>query len=144
MFDGDLETTNFIEHCQNISRWNVEVKHMTDDPFDQAKKWDENEAVRRQAHDFFAEEAEELKAAIKNNDITDIADGIGDVIFTAVAAGLKAGFTPEHINQIISDVNKSNFTKFDPETGKPIFRSSDGKVMKGSAFQPPKFDFLLT
>lgn len=143
MSDNKMETTNFIEHCNNISRWNVEVKHMSEDPFEQARKWDENESVRQQAYDFFSEEAEELKEAIKNNDITDIADGIGDVIFTAVAAGLKAGFTPEHINQIIAEVNRSNFTKFDPETGKPIFRSTDGKVMKGSAFQPPVFSFLL-
>lgn len=48
---------------------------------------------------------------------------------------------PMHV--IFAEIHRSNLSKLDPETGKPIYRE-DGKVLKGSAYTPPDISTIIT
>lgn len=44
--------------------------------------------------------------------------------------------------KVFTEVHRSNMSKLDPDTGKPIYRA-DGKVLKGSAFFRPDIAAIL-
>lgn len=78
------------------------------------------------------EEAAELVAAIQENDVERIADGIGDLIYvtlgTAVAYDVPAG-------PVFDEVHASNMSKSKP--------NAHGKGGKGEGFQPPHVAAVL-
>lgn len=62
-------------------------------------------------------------------DFAEWVDGIIDLIYVGLGALLEAGFSPQQVNMLMTEVHASNMTKTD-EHGKPIY-DEGGKVLKG-------------
>ena len=84
------------------------------------------------------EELEELKHAIKNNDLKEAVDALTDILYVTYGAGHAFGV---NLDKCFDEVQKSNMSKLG-EDGKPIYNEA-GKVMKGpSYFKPDLSKFL--
>ena len=84
------------------------------------------------------EELEELKKAIEDNDILEVADALTDILYVAYGAGHAFGI---NLDKCFNEVQESNMSKLD-SNGKPIYNES-GKVMKGpNYFKPDLSKFL--
>ena len=84
------------------------------------------------------EELEELKKAIEDNDILEVADALTDILYVAYGAGHAFGID---LDKCFNEVQVSNMSKLGPD-GKPIYNES-GKVMKGpNYFKPDLSKFL--
>ena len=85
-----------------------------------------------------SEELEELKKAISDNDITEVADALTDILYVTYGAGHAFGV---NLDKCFDEVQKSNMSKLG-EDGKPIYNES-GKVMKGpNYFKPDLSKFI--
>ena len=78
------------------------------------------------------EELEELKNAIKNNDLKEAADALTDILYVTYGAGHAFGID---LDKCFDEVQRSNMSKLDKD-GKPIYNES-GKVMKGPKYFKP-------
>ena len=86
------------------------------------------------------EENEEYLEAVQNNDLIEIADALGDMLYilcgTIVSHGLQ-----DKIEAVFDEIQRSNMSKLD-DYGKPIYRE-DGKVLKGLNYSKPNFEGIL-
>ena len=78
------------------------------------------------------EELDELKKAMAENNILEVADALTDILYVAYGAGHAFGI---NLDQCFDEVQESNMSKLD-SNGKPIFNKS-GKVMKGPKYFKP-------
>ena len=78
------------------------------------------------------EELEELKEAIENKDLLEVADALTDILYVTYGAGHAFGID---LDKCFQEVQKSNMSKLD-EDGKPIYNDV-GKVMKGAKYFKP-------
>ena len=78
------------------------------------------------------EELEELKKAIEDNDILEVADALTDILYVAYGAGHAFGI---NLDKCFNEVQESNMSKIGSD-GKPIYNES-GKVMKGPNYFKP-------
>ena len=78
------------------------------------------------------EELEELKKAISDNDIVEIADALTDILYVTYGAGHAFGID---LDKCFDEVQNSNMSKLG-EDGEPIYNES-GKVMKGPKYFKP-------
>ena len=84
------------------------------------------------------EELDELKAAIKYNDIKEVADALTDILYVTYGAGHAFGI---NLDKCFEEVQNSNMSKLGSD-GKPIYNDS-GKVMKGpNYFKPDLSKFI--
>ncbi len=84
------------------------------------------------------EELEELKQAMKNNDLKEAVDALTDILYVTYGAGHAFGV---NLDKCFDEVQKSNMSKLGKD-GKPIYNEA-GKVMKGpSYFKPDLSKFL--
>ena len=84
------------------------------------------------------EELEELKDAIKNNDLKEAVDALTDILYVTYGAGHAFGV---NLDQCFDEVQNSNMSKLGLH-GKPIYNEK-GKVMKGpNYFKPDLSKFL--
>ena len=84
------------------------------------------------------EELEELKQAMKNNDLKEAVDALTDILYVTYGAGHAFGV---NLDKCFDEVQKSNMSKLG-EDGKPIYNEA-GKVMKGpSYFKPDLSKFI--
>jgi len=83
-------------------------------------------------YDLIKEELEELKEAIDNKDLLEVADALTDILYVTYGAGHALGID---LDKCFEEVQKSNMSKLD-EDGKPIYNES-GKVMKGPRYFKP-------
>ena len=84
------------------------------------------------------EELEELKIAIKQKDILEVADALTDILYVTYGAGHAFGI---NLDKCFEEVQNSNMSKLGID-GKPIFNES-GKVMKGpNYFKPDLSKFI--
>ena len=84
------------------------------------------------------EELEELKDAIKNNDLKEAVDALTDILYVTYGAGHAFGV---NLDQCFDEVQNSNMSKLGLD-GKPIYNEK-GKVMKGpNYFKPDLSKFL--
>ena len=81
------------------------------------------------------EELSELKEAIKNKDIKEVADALTDILYVTYGAGHAFGID---LDKCFDEVQRSNMSKLD-ENGKPIF-NEHGKVLKGPNYFKPNLD----
>jgi len=88
--------------------------------------------------DLIEEELDELKEAIVNQDIVEIADALTDILYVTYGAGHAFGID---LDKCYNEVHRSNMTKLD-EDGNPLFRE-DGKVMKSSSYEPPNLTKII-
>ena len=84
------------------------------------------------------EELEELKTAISNNDILEVADALTDILYVTYGAGHSFGI---NLDKCFNEVQQSNMSKLDDD-GKPIY-NEQGKVMKGPKYFKPDLSKFL-
>lgn len=84
------------------------------------------------------EETGEFIAAAKKNDLTGIADALGDIIYVAYGTALTYGID---LDAILREVHRSNMSKLGAD-GRPIIRD-DGKVLKSERYFPPDIEAVL-
>ena len=91
-------------------------------------------------HRLMQEENDEYLEAAMKNDLTLIADALGDKLYilcgTIIAHGLQ-----HKIAEVFNEIHRSNMSKLDNE-GKPIYRE-DGKIMKSSNYFLPDIKNVL-
>ena len=78
------------------------------------------------------EELMELKEAMKNKDLLEVADALTDILYVTYGAGHAFGID---LDKCFEEVQNSNISKLD-ENGKPIY-NEHGKVMKGPNYFAP-------
>ena len=83
-------------------------------------------------YDLIKEELEELKVAMKNKDLLEVADALTDILYVTYGAGHAFGI---NLDKCFEEVQNSNMSKLG-EDGKPIYKES-GKVMKGPKYFKP-------
>ena len=84
------------------------------------------------------EELEELKKAISERNMLEIADALTDLLYVTYGAGHAFGID---LDKCFDEVQNSNMSKLN-ENGKPIYNES-GKVLKGpNYFKPDLSKFI--
>ena len=78
------------------------------------------------------EELDELKEAMDNNDLLEVADALTDILYVTYGAGHAFGID---LDKCFDEVQNSNMSKLS-ENGEPIYNES-GKVMKGPNYFKP-------
>ena len=78
------------------------------------------------------EELDELKEAMKNKDLLEVADALTDILYVTYGAGHAFGI---NLDKCFDEVQNSNMSKLD-DNGKPIYNEY-GKVMKGPKYFKP-------
>ena len=89
-------------------------------------------------YDLIKEELEELNQAIKDKDMTEVADALTDILYVTYGAGHAFGI---NLDECFSEVQNSNMSKLGSD-GKPIYNES-GKVMKGPKYFKPNLKRFL-
>ena len=82
--------------------------------------------------DLIKEELDELKEAMDNNDLLEVADALTDILYVTYGAGHAFGID---LDKCFDEVQNSNMSKLG-EDGVPIYNES-GKVMKGPKYFKP-------
>ena len=86
------------------------------------------------------EENEEYLEAVQNNDLVEIADALGDMLYILCGTIMEHGLQHK-IEEVFDEIQRSNMSKLG-EGGQPIYRE-DGKVMKGPNYFKPDFTKIL-
>tara|TARA_B100001029_G_scaffold132234_1_gene111096 strand:+ start:4 stop:375 length:372 start_codon:yes stop_codon:yes gene_type:complete len=84
------------------------------------------------------EELEELKKAISDNDIVEVADALTDILYVTYGAGHAFGI---NLDKCFNEVQASNMSKLGKDK-KPIY-NEHGKVMKGPDYFKPDLSKFL-
>ena len=84
------------------------------------------------------EELEELKKAISDNDIVEVADALTDILYVTYGAGHAFGI---NLDKCFNEVQDSNMSKLGKDK-KPIY-NEHGKVMKGPDYFKPDLSKFL-
>ena len=88
--------------------------------------------------DLIQEELNELKEAVKNNDIVEVADALSDLLYVTYGGGHSFGID---LDKCFDEVQNSNMSKLG-EDGKPIY-NENGKVMKGPNYFAPNLKKVM-
>jgi predicted HAD superfamily Cof-like phosphohydrolase len=91
-----------------------------------------SDKINKLRYDLIKEELEELKEAMENKDLLEVADALTDILYVTYGAGHAFGID---LDKCFQEVQDSNMSKLD-ENGKPIY-NQDGKVMKGPKYFKP-------
>ena len=89
--------------------------------------------------DLIKEELDELKEAMKNNDLLEVADALTDILYVTYGAGHAFGI---NLDKCFDEVQNSNMSKLG-ENGEPIYNES-GKVMKGPNYFKPNLTKFIS
>ena len=115
--------TNFQSVKKFMETFGQEIKEKASFP---------NEKITTLRYDLIKEELSELKEAMDNKDIKEVADALTDILYVTYGAGHAFGI---NLDKCFDEVQNSNMSKLD-ESGKPIYNES-GKVMKGPNYFKP-------
>lgn len=91
-------------------------------------------------YELMREENEEYLDAAKNNDLIEVADALGDMLYILCGTIIEHGMQ-DVIEEVFDEIQKSNMSKLDTN-GQPIYRG-DGKVLKGPNYFKPNFGKIL-
>ena len=86
------------------------------------------------------EENEEYLQASRDEDLIEIGDALGDMLYILCGTIIAHGFQ-DKIESIFDEIQRSNMSKLGAD-GKPIYRK-DGKVMKGPNYFKPDLKKIL-
>ncbi|SEL30325.1 Phosphoribosyl-ATP pyrophosphohydrolase [Maribacter orientalis] len=86
------------------------------------------------------EENKEYLEAAQNNDLVEVADALGDMLYILCGTILEHGMQYK-IEEVFNEIQRSNMSKLG-EDGKPIYRE-DGKVLKGPNYFKPNIEIIL-
>jgi len=86
------------------------------------------------------EENKEYYEAAENNDLVEVADALGDMLYILCGTILEHGM--QHIiEEVFEEIQRSNMSKLGAD-GQPIYRE-DGKVLKGPDYFKPNIKGIL-
>ena len=122
--------TNFERVRKFMQTFGQEIKEKAEFP---------NEKITSLRHDLIKEELEELKDAIDNKDIKEVADALTDILYVTYGAGHAFGI---NLDKCFEEVQNSNMSKLGSD-GKPIYNDK-GKVMKGPNYFTPDLNKFIT
>ncbi|HBK72405.1 MAG TPA: hypothetical protein DDZ39_12255 [Flavobacteriaceae bacterium] len=91
--------------------------------------------------DLMQEENEEYLEAAENNDLVEVADALGDMLYILCGTIIEHGMQ-DKIEEVFNEIQRSNMSKLGAD-GKPIYRE-DGKVMKGPNYFKPNIAEILS
>ena len=97
-----------------------------------------NDKIVKLRYELILEELNELKEAISQNDIKEVADALTDILYVTYGAGHAFGID---LDKCFDEVQNSNMSKLGSD-GKPIY-NEQGKVMKGPNYFKPDLNKLL-
>jgi len=97
-----------------------------------------NDKIVKLRHDLILEELNELKEAIDQKDIKEVADALTDILYVTYGAGHAFGI---NLDKCFEEVQSSNMSKLGKD-GKPIY-NDQGKVMKGPNYFKPNLNKFL-
>tara|TARA_R110002072_G_scaffold117281_7_gene248219 strand:+ start:16276 stop:16674 length:399 start_codon:yes stop_codon:yes gene_type:complete len=103
-------------------------------------KADLGEAKNLLRYKLMREENEEYLEAANNNDLVEIADALGDMLYILCGTIIEHGMQ-EVIEEVFEEIQRSNMSKLGLD-GKPIYRE-DGKVLKGPNYFKPNIEKIL-
>ncbi len=89
--------------------------------------------------DLIEEELWELRKAIMDDDIIEIADAYTDLLYL-VLGGMAIHGLADKVNDLFNEVHASNLTK---AVGGNIVKRDDGKILKPDTFIPPDIQTIL-
>ena len=90
------------------------------------------EKINNLRYNLIKEELDELKQAMENKDLLEVADALTDILYVTYGAGIAFGID---LDKCFEEVQNSNMSKLG-ENGKPIYNEA-GKVMKGPNYFKP-------
>ena len=121
--------TNFEKVRKFMETFGQEIKEKAQFP---------NEKITSLRHDLIKEELNELKEAMDNNDIKEVADALTDILYVTYGAGHAFGI---NLDKCFEEVQNSNMSKLGSD-GKPIYNDK-GKVMKGPNYYKPDLNKFI-
>ncbi len=86
------------------------------------------------------EENEEYLEAAQQNDVVEVADALGDMLYILCGTIIEHGMQHK-IEEVFDEIQRSNMSKLGDD-GKPIYRA-DGKVLKGPKYFKPDIQKIL-
>ena len=86
------------------------------------------------------EENEEYLEAANNNDLVEVADALGDMLYILCGTIIEHGMQHK-IEEVFNEIQRSNMSKLGSD-GTPIYRE-DGKVLKGPNYFKPNIEEIL-
>ena len=121
--------SNFEDVGLFMSTFGQEVKEKAEFP--------DNDTIALRL-ELIEEELNELREAIGNADIVEVADALTDILYVTYGAGHAFGID---LDKCFQEVQESNMSKLD-HNGDPIYRE-DGKVMKGPNYFSPDLTSIV-
>ena len=97
-------------------------------------------AITKLRFDLMKEENEEYLEAVQENDLVEIGDALGDMLYILCGTIISHGFQSK-IEAIFDEIQRSNMSKLGVD-GKPLYRE-DGKVLKGPNYFKPNIEKIL-
>jgi predicted HAD superfamily Cof-like phosphohydrolase len=94
--------------------------------------------IQNLRYDLIKEELEELKDALDQKNLKEVADALTDILYVTYGAGHAFGID---LDKCFAEVQNSNMSKLD-ENGKPIY-NENGKVMKGPNYFKPNLQKFI-
>ena len=86
------------------------------------------------------EENEEYLEAANDNDLVEVADALGDMLYILCGTIIEHGMQHK-IEEVFNEIQRSNMSKLGAD-GNPIYRE-DGKVLKGPNYFKPNIQSIL-
>tara|TARA_B110000977_G_scaffold72410_1_gene98074 strand:+ start:570 stop:959 length:390 start_codon:yes stop_codon:yes gene_type:complete len=99
-----------------------------------------SDQIKELRFNLMKEENEEYQEAIQNNDLIEVADALGDMLYILCGTILTHGMQHK-ITEVFEEIQRSNMSKLGAD-GNPIYRE-DGKVMKGPNYFKPDIKAIL-
>ncbi|MFC6859249.1 pyrophosphohydrolase domain-containing protein [Zunongwangia atlantica] len=98
------------------------------------------DAKNKLRFELMKEENEEYLEAAQNNDLVEVADALGDMLYILCGTIIEHGMQHK-IEEVFDEIQRSNMSKLGAD-GKPIYRE-DGKVLKGPNYFKPNIREIL-
>ena len=121
--------SNFEDVKTFMKTYGQEVKEQASFP---------NETIVQLRYDLIKEELNELRTAIKEKNIVEVADALTDILYVTYGAGHSFGI---NLDKCFAEVQRSNMSKLGKD-GNPIY-NDHGKVMKGPNYSKPNLKQYL-
>ncbi|OBQ56467.1 nucleoside triphosphate pyrophosphohydrolase family protein [Tamlana sp. s12] len=106
----------------------------------ESPKADLGQAKNMLRFNLMKEENEEYLEAAQNNDLVEVADALGDMLYILCGTIIEHGMQHK-IEEVFDEIQRSNMSKLG-EGGEPIYRE-DGKVLKGPNYFKPNIKSIL-
>lgn len=103
-------------------------------------KADLGPAKNKLRFDLMKEENQEYFEAAQSNDLVEVADALGDMLYILCGTIIEHGMQ-DKIEAVFSEIQRSNMSKLGAD-GQPIYRE-DGKVLKGPHYFKPNIKSIL-